>query len=412
LLCCLAAAPLFAQSGASAPPAASSKNEKEYALPAGTVVRAALSGPVKVSHLKPGSELEGKLVYPVYVFDREAIPAGSAVRIVVDSVEKKKSSKKKDFMERLETVRSLGFDRKYVYDVKLRSSSLTMRDGSAVPIRAQLIQAGQVVQVRAKGSDIKVGGTSAAELAKAAPGAGKVAGAASGRKRLERYRHPVMTLKLEEQLALSLPALAEAPAPMALDAPAALPAGTHARLLLLTPLRAGENHAGDVFQARLEEPIFDHGRLVLPAGSLFEGHIKKVVRPRRLGRAASLLLTFDKFTLPDGSSQKIDASLDALEVEKTVPMSLNSEGGLSGKDRGAKRILRDFGISLGADQIADEITEQAIHALAPYAGAATGMFFFLGRRGNDVNLPEFSELEVVLNRPVTLPAAAAKTVAE
>jgi len=53
--------------------------------------------------------------------------------------------------------------------------------------------------------------------------------------------------------------------------------------------------------------------------------------------------------------------------------------------------------------VVDEAVEMAMHAVAPYAGAATGLVILLGGHGNDVDLPQYSDLQVVFGRPVTVP---------
>ena len=386
-----------------APPAA---NLKEYDVPAGAILRMELSGPVNVSHLKPGSELAGQLVRPVYVYDRALIPAGSQVHAVVDKVEKQKAAEKKGFMDRLDTVRSLGMNHHNFYAVSLRTATVKLPSGAEVPMDLRFIRGGEEVRLQAnEAGQMKVGGSTGKDLAQHAPGVSQVARIKHGKKQAQEYRHPVATLEVEHAAKLELPEQAEVP--RVTEHPVTIPAGTHADFLLLNELRASENKQGDTFHARLVEPIFQpDGHLLVPEGSVLDGHIAKLEHPRRLSRAGSMYLVFDRLTEPGGEGQKVAASLASAEVGKKEPISMDPEGGLHGKG-GAKTLAKRVAVGAASQQVADEVVELATHAVAPYASVGVGLFVLLGGHGNDVDLPQYSDLQVVFGRPLTMPQQAA-----
>ncbi len=65
------------------------------ALVAGRVLRVALDRPfLRLSKLKPGVELDGRLLRPVYSGERLLLPEGTKVHVVVDRTEKQKLKKK------------------------------------------------------------------------------------------------------------------------------------------------------------------------------------------------------------------------------------------------------------------------------------------------------------------------------
>ncbi len=387
--------------------AAPAANLKEYTVPPGTVLRMELSGPVNVAHLKPGSEIVGQLVRPVYVYDRALIPAGSQVHAVVEKVEKQKAAEKKGFMERVDTVRSLGLNRHNFYEVSLRTATVQLPSGAQVPIDLRFIRGGQEVRLQANDQgQMKVGGSTGKALAQHAPGVSQVTRIKRGKHQVREYQHPVATLEVERAAQLQLPAQPEVP--RAATQPVTIPEGTHADFLLLTELRASEHKQGDTFQARLLEPIFQSdGQLLMPEGSVLDGHIAKLERPRRLSRAASMYLVFDRLTVPGGDSQKVAASLAAADVGKKAPLNMDPEGGLHGKG-GAKSLAKRAVLGAVSQRAADEAMEVATHAVAPYASGAVGLFILLGGHGNDVDLPQYSDLQVVFGRPVTVPTQAQK----
>ena len=378
-------------------------NLKEYAVPAGTILRMELSGPVNVSHLKPGSELAGQLVRPVYVYDRALIPAGSQVRAVVEKVEKQKAAEKKGFMERVDTLRSLGMNHHNFYEVSLRSATVKLPSGAEVPLGLRFIRGGEEVRLQAnEQGQMKVGGTTGKDLAQHAPGVSQVAKIKHGKRQTQEYRHPVATLEVERATRLELPAQ-----PEVLRAgvqPVTIPEGTHAEFLLLTELRASENKQGDTFQARLVEPIFQpDGHLLVPEGSLLDGHLARLVQPRRMSRAASMYLVFDRLTEPGGETQKVAASLAGADVGRKEPVNMDPEGGLHGKS-GAKSLAKRAVVGVVSQQIADEAVEMATHAVAPYASVGLGLVILFGGHGNDVDLPQYSDLQIIFGRPLTVPA--------
>ena len=376
---------------------------KQYTVPAGAILRMELSGPVNVSHLKPGAELTGQLIRPVYVYDRALIPAGSQVHAVVEKVEKEKAAEKKGFMERVDTLRSLGLNRHNFYDVTLRTATVELPSGAELPLDLRFIRGGEEVHLQANDQgQMKVGGTTGKDLAQHAPGVSQVTNIKHGKHQAQEYRHPVATLEVEREAKLELPAQPDIP--RASTQPVIIPEGTHADFLLLTELRASDHKQGDSFQARLVEPIFQpDGQLLMPEGSVLDGHIAKLERPRRLSRAASMYLVFDRLTEPGAEAQKISASLAGADVGKKAPVNMDPEGGLHGKG-GAMNLAKRAVVGVASQQVADEAVEIATHAVAPYASAAVGLVVLFGGHGNDVDLPQYSDLQVVFGRPVAVPA--------
>jgi len=274
--------------------------------------------------------------------------------------------------------------------------------GTEVPMDLRFIRSGQEVRLQAnQEGQMKVGGTTGTDLAQHAPGLSQVASIKHGKKQAQEFRHPVATLEVERAAKLELPAQPEVP--RATVQPVTIPPGTHAEFLLLTELRASENKQDDTFQARLVEPIFrPDGHLLVPEGSLLDGHIARLVQPRRMSRAASMYLVFDRLNEPGGDSQKVAASLAGADVGKKAAVNMDPEGGLHGKS-GAKSLAKRLVIGAASEHAVDEAVEMAMHAVAPYAGAATGLVILLGGHGNDVELPQYSDLQVVFGRPVTVP---------
>jgi len=306
----------------------------------------------------------------------------------------------------VDTLRSLGLNHHNLYEVSLRAATVKLPSGAEVPMELRFIRGGEEVRLQAnREGEMKVGGTTGKDLAQHAPGVSQVAKIKHGKHQVQEYRHPVAMLEVARAARLELPAQSEVE--RATVQPVTIPEGTHAEFLLLTELRASDSKRGDTFQARLVDPIFQpDGRLLVPEGSVLDGHIARLERPRRMSRAASMYLVFDRLTEPGGDSQKVAASLTAADVGKKAPVTMDSEGGLHGKG-GARSLAKRVAVGAASQQVADEAVEIATHAVAPYASAGVGLFVLLEGHGNDVDLPQSSDLQVVFGRPLTVPGQAA-----
>jgi hypothetical protein len=182
--------------------------------------------------------------------------------------------------------------------------------------------------------------------------------------------------------------------------------------MLTGALTGSENRAGDTINARLVEPVVAEGRIVIPEGSRLEGHIVRRKAPRRLNRSALLRLNFNRLILPEGSVTDIATELKSADTDHGS--ALDAEGGISGGSTNKKRLALDAGLAYLSGKVADDLLEEGIkYALgagasgsaavaARYVGIGTGLFFLAMQKGNDVRLPQYSEIELIFSRPVTL----------
>ena len=176
-------------------------------------------------------------------------------------------------------------------------------------------------------------------------------------------------------------------------------------------------HPGDVFQARLVEPVRLDSKVVLPEGTLLEGKVVKSTPPRALSRAGSLLLGFTNLTLPGATGIPASASVTAVQLDRRSHTQLDPEGKLRGERPGKAWMLMNVGVTAGIAKVVDDGTQLLVEAIvetatdASTAGAAriaalcASGVFMLTRHGRDVALPRFTEMNVVFDRPVSLPGA-------
>jgi hypothetical protein len=201
----------------------------------------------------------------------------------------------------------------------------------------------------------------------------------------------------------------------------ALPAGAGFRILLLGDVSASKSKAGDIVQGRLIEPVLMNSRVALPAGTLIEGKVIKKTPPRWGSRAGSLYLTFTGLTLPGGNLIPISASLAGAELDQRSHTKIDAEGQLHGEHPGKAWMAINIGVTAGIAKEVDDGTQLIIEAIvstatdASTAGTARIVatcisgIYIVSRRGRDVVLPRFTEMNIALDRPLSVTKNAEST---
>jgi hypothetical protein len=367
-------------------------------------VKVQLSSPLKLSKLKPGDVVEGKLARSVYSSDRELFLAGSPIHIAVDHMEKRRRTPDdhwpwivKAFTPRHEP-----------YPV-FKTASVSGTSGESA-LQVTLISISRRREVHAQAKKRKSGQqaseTGAVEVSKS--------GGIYGSRKLAA---PMMVLEAfgtEDQNSPSAHAEESSPSLPDLSGLETLPAGTACKILLLGAVSASKSKPGDVVQARLLEPVFLNSRVALPAGSLFEGKVVKKTPPRWGSRAGSLSLTFTGLTLPGGNLIPIAASLAGAELDQRSHTKIDAEGQLRSERPGKAWMAIDIGVTAGLAKEVDDTTQLIVEAIvstatdASTAGTARIVsscisgIYMVTRHGRDVVLPRFTEMDISLDRPLSV----------
>jgi hypothetical protein len=106
----------------------------------------------------------------------------------------------------------------------------------------------------------------------------------------------------------------------------------HIRAYLEQTISSANEKAGDTFEARVAEPIFnpDHS-LAVPQGSVLEGTITRVRPARSFGRAGTLRFNFRALKLPGSPPQHVTGTLAAADAAKAQQLEIDREGGVEPK---------------------------------------------------------------------------------
>jgi hypothetical protein len=142
--------------------------------------------------------------------------------------------------------------------------------------------------------------------------------------------------------------------------------------------------------------------------------VVKRTPPRWGSRAGSLSLTFTAVTLPGGNSVPIKASLVGAELDRGSHTRIDPEGQFHGERPGKAWMAINIGVTAGLAKEVDDGTQLIVEAListatdASTAGAARiassciSGIFLVTRHGRDVVLPRFTEMDIALDRPLSM----------
>jgi hypothetical protein len=371
----------------------------------GLYIKVQLDNGLKLSKLKPGDVVEGKLARDVYSSDREVFTAGSHMRLPVDHLEKRKRIPN----DHWPGVVKLFTPRHENYPV-FKTATIPAANGES-SLQVSLISISRMREVHAQAKK-KGSGPQAGNVEVSPPNAAK-----------EQQKTIAPTMILEASIvedmgspSASSSSGAESGASSRPEMPVdeTLPAGTVCKILLLGDVSASKSMPGDAVQARLIEPVLLNSRLVLPAGTVVEGKVVKKTPPRWGSRAGSLALTFSSLTPPGGNVMPIAASLSEAELDRRSHTKIDSEGQLRGEHPGKAWMAINLGVTAGIAKEADDTFQLIFEAIvstatdASTAGTArivassASAIYLVTRKGRDVVVPRFTEMEISLDRPLSV----------
>lgn len=344
-----------------------------------------------------GEPVEGRLTEPVYVYNREVIPAGSKVLGRIIKVENATR------MRRARAI--LNGDFSPLRTAKVEFDTLILKDGRRLPV-STLVSPGAapVVHLEAGGNRAKTRKDQFHGLVRTArhevSAREKDAEAAlKGPNKIHRlmaqakawvaarspYHRPafqsgtVFTARLVSPLELgaeSLPAqelsqVGSAPPPDSI---------VHARLL--TPLSSATTHRGAPVEAVITEPLFSPShRLIIPQGSRLEGVVMQAKPARRLHRDGRLRFAFRHLDPPASQPQAIHGSIEGIVAPRQAHLKLDNEGGLAPAESKSRYVTPALAVMVAAwTATPDRDAVANANARVPGQGGALGQVLAGGWR--------------------------------
>jgi hypothetical protein len=164
---------------------------------------------------------------------------------------------------------------------------------------------------------------------------------------------------------------------------------------------------GQEITAKTTEDIYVEDNKVIPAGTIFHGHVSKVIPPKRVGRPGSLVMSFDNFKTPDGRKFAFRAEAnnkrESTNKSKAKGFGIIMAHAAGGAVVGAMIAYQIFGISQTIAMHGYNI------AGAAAAGALMGTAVAVMRHGSAAVLEPGDDLNMEIDSDMLLPAATAPT---
>lgn len=157
---------------------------------------------------------------------------------------------------------------------------------------------------------------------------------------------------------------------------------------------------GDEFFAEVTSDVYGDKGIIIPRGTVAHGRLDGITEAKRLGRAATMTLSFDYLITPDGREIPIEGRM----TTKLHPVAET-----------AKIVAQDVGYTVGGGAIGGLVALQwlgweaaiASHGYTVAGGAALGGAIGLGaaliRKGHEVMIAPGDQIKVKINTAVDLP---------
>ncbi|HWX95058.1 MAG TPA: hypothetical protein VNY29_20770 [Terriglobales bacterium] len=350
-------------------------------VPKGTPLQVALDQEIRVKNV--GQPIHGRIVEPVFAFDRVVIPVGSEVTGQITKIGAISGGKR--------TMAALDADFTPERKVDLRFDQLLLSDGRHLRLHTTVAAgSGQVIKFVAAAESKKkntVKDTASEKTRQAKEQAkqewdsamkqlktpGRIHRAARyGEAQLPVHRQYISAgtmyfAELDEALDFGTEVITTQ---MASTMGGALSPGSVVRARLMTPLTSATAHKGDGVEAVLSEPLLDADkRMILPQGSLLKGSVRQVQPARRMKKNGQLRIEFRELVPPDGVQQKVEATLESVQAGKNDNVKLDSEGGAEATTPKTRYLATGLSLALAA---ASTRTDNDVDHGIPDHGGGTG----------------------------------------
>ena len=377
-------------------------------VPAGVPLRVALEHRVPIKQV--GDPVQGRLLEPVYIFDRVVLPAGSLVEGHVAEVGAIPTGR------RLAAILSGNLSPSR--EVRAEFDVLVLNDGARLSLRTSpAIGTAQTVMVANPRTQ--------ARRKSRVQGASRIKTALLGALPYHRQSWAAgtsFTSVLRVPLAV--------PAPTGARSDSTRLSGSEVqevRARLLTPISSATARRGTVVEAVVTQPVFssDH-RLLIPEGSRVFGDVVAAKPARWFHRNGNLRFVFRRIELGPDTLLPVQGSLSGLETDFDAHLALDSEGAARATSPKTSFLLPAIavavaGLSLHQDYNSRGVPDQDIagraesgavglgligalvaqisHTMASgiaFAGAGYSVYSYFISRGTDLTLSANTPIEVSL----------------
>lgn len=352
------------QGAAEAKSAAPVDTSIDLTVPVGTPIKIALDEEVRIK--KVGQPVHGKVMEPVYAFDKLVVPQGTEVLGEVSAIE--------PVSKKVRTLDAIDANFSPPHSVHVQFNQLVMADGRHLPIETVVSPASNgVLEFVAASSHTQ--DTAHENLVTRHVSEARAQAKAQWKEAMKQLHEPGKMRKLERLAMAELPYHPqyldpgtgfdadlkrpldfgmEKVTPEKLAGIAAVPPSggvVHARLT--TPLSSATAKKGAPVEAVITEPLMVSNKLLLPVGTKITGSVMEVRPARRLKHNGQLRILFHAVELPSGLQQKVESSLEGVEVSKGENLALDAEGGAQVTSPRSRYFVTAIQVALATSAVGD-----------------------------------------------------------
>lgn len=187
-----------------------------------------------------------------------------------------------------------------------------------------------------------------------------------------------------------------------------VPVGTTIDTVLTSPIDSSVSKPGDLFSAKLQQPLYMNNELVLPANTTLEGQVAAAEKSGKAGINGTMALRLVAAVTPDGVRYPLSANITADQQAGVIE---DKQGNLRGRTTSSTvkgGMVRTAAWTAGgtllgimfAPIVAGSVAAGAVTGVA--TGGAVGLGSNLWRKGKDVKVPSGTRLQFALDQPMSL----------
>ena len=181
-----------------------------------------------------------------------------------------------------------------------------------------------------------------------------------------------------------------------------VPANTMIRVKMNETITSESARVGDQFATTVMVPVYASGIEVIPAGSEIVGRVTQVIRATRKSKAGTIGVHFISLRLPTGIARAMNGDLTDVTFET---VNADNEGEIEGQSA-TKRNVVFVGGGAAAGALIGAIAGGGKGAgIGAGVGAGLGVAGAFFSKGHEAVVKSGTEFGVVLNQPLSLPAA-------
>jgi hypothetical protein len=304
----------------------------------GTALQVALDQEVRVQ--KVGQTIHGRIVAPVYAFDKVVVPVGTEVTGKISGIG--------DVSPGARTLAALDANLSPARKIDVEFTELDLAGGTRIPMQTSVVAgSGQVIKFVTAGERKETKGIKNTVTEKERQA--KEEAQREWDSAMQQVKTPGKLHRIERMAAAQLPVhpqyieagtvyFAELKNPLEFgDESLAresvttlqteIPQGSLVHARLMSPLSSATTQKGTQVKAVLSQPLLDDGHLILPQGTLLNGTVVQVRPARYWQRNGQIRFAFHDVVMPDGVEEKIEAMVQGVQAGAADNMSLDAEGG-------------------------------------------------------------------------------------